>query len=504
MKPFGRRRAAWCLCIIAASAVGISGQSMLHPAAAISAVSGWNEVDAPLLVNDVVNDPSRDHLLVSLRATMPGFGNSVAEIDPSTGAIIRQVAVGTDPGPVALSGDGKVLYVGLNGSDRVVRVDMVAFTVVSSFQSGLANAPGPLFAKDIEVVPGDPNAVAVAWRTGLIPDAAQTFAGLAVYDNGAIRTKVAGSSLSVDSIVFDGSPGRMYGYNAQTNTHEFSTWQVDPTGLSLLNATPGLITGNSTTLKFRGGRIQTSYGAVIDPLQRIVVGSFTSTAEQGDVVTSANRAYFVHNGTIDEYRADNYFNVAAGSLSASGTATALIGTSRGIAIANSAGALMLFGSQIGPAATVTSSTISEHLSTLSPLSVQLQTNAILTDAVRHTLLPTVPAVSPSHGDELVEIDTNTGAIGRHVTIGNDPAAFAISDEDATGLDASRCGGVTGIWLIALAGFGLSLEQPTVMEQATNNAAIAPAQILFPQVTELGDSAIFLTTSKRFMVTTSCC
>ena len=30
---------------------------------------------------------------------LPGIGNAVAELDPSSGAILRQVTVGGDPGP---------------------------------------------------------------------------------------------------------------------------------------------------------------------------------------------------------------------------------------------------------------------------------------------------------------------------------------------------------------------------------------------------------------------
>src|ERR1700686_64166 len=43
--------------------------------------------------------------------------------------------------------------------------------------------------------------------------------------------------------------------------------------------------------------------------------------------------------------------------------------------------------------------------------------------------------------------------------------------------------VTGIWLVELTGFGLSLEQPTVTEQTISTAAKISALVFLPQVME---------------------
>lgn len=303
----------------------------------------WTEVDTQLIVNDVVNDPSRDRVIASISSLMPGVGNTVAEIGPSTGAIIRQVTVGSDPGPLALSSDGSSLYVELDGTDNVVRIAMTTFTVVSSFRPGITVPSGAVSAKDIETVPGDPNAVAVAWKTPT------SYAGFAVYDSGVPRTKVAPANPFVDTITFDGSPNRLFAYNARGASHEFSTWQVDPTGLTLTHSTPGLVNGSNTTIKFRAGRVQTSYGSMIDPIQRIVSGSYLVNGERGDVLPGLNRAYFVQGGTPTEFRADNYFSVSTATLEASAPITALVGTSRGLAIINASGKLSLIAARSDPA-----------------------------------------------------------------------------------------------------------------------------------------------------------
>ncbi|HLW86260.1 MAG TPA: hypothetical protein VKR60_13665 [Candidatus Sulfotelmatobacter sp.] len=58
--------------------------------------------------------------------------------------------------------------------------------------------------------------------------------------------------------------------------------------------------------------------------------------------------------------------------------------------------------------------------------------------------------------------------------------------------------VAGIWLFELAGFGFSLEQPTVSEQTIKSAANKSAPVFFPHVTQLQDSATFFTELKRLV------
>ena len=59
-------------------------------------------------------------------------------------------------------------------------------------------------------------------------------------------------------------------------------------------------------------------------------------------------------------------------------------------------------------------------------------------------------------------------------------------------------GVTAIWLVELAGFGLSVEQPTVMEHTISSAAKRIALMFFPQA-KLGVPANLLIALMRVMV-----
>ena len=63
--------------------------------------------------------------------------------------------------------------------------------------------------------------------------------------------------------------------------------------------------------------------------------------------------------------------------------------------------------------------------------------------------------------------------------------------------------MTGIWLLELTGFGLSLEQPTVTEQTIRTAAKTRALVFLPQVMKLRVSAMLRIALMRVMVVASC-
>src|SRR6185436_8210560 len=165
-----------------------------HPASAVTQREPAQAIPAPFVrvLNMAVNDITYDKLSKKLFASVPSRagagGNAVTEIDPATGALGASVFVGSEPSKIALSDDGQALYVGLNGSASVRRVDLATHTAGTQFRLGFDQFSGiPFMPGDLAVVPGDPNAVAVAkLNTSSTPGA-----GVAVYDNGVSRPNVA-------------------------------------------------------------------------------------------------------------------------------------------------------------------------------------------------------------------------------------------------------------------------------------------------------------------------
>ena len=90
----------------------------------------WSTVS--LATKDLAYSP----LTQRLYATTPA-NNSVQEIDPFTGTLLRSLFVGSQPNKLAVSDTGSHLYVGLDGAAAVARINLATFTVDLQFSLGV-------------------------------------------------------------------------------------------------------------------------------------------------------------------------------------------------------------------------------------------------------------------------------------------------------------------------------------------------------------------------------
>jgi hypothetical protein len=212
--------------------------------------------------NDVVADAARGRLYASVAGTDPTHANTIAKIDPATGTVEATVAIGSDPGRMAMSDDGQYLYVGLNGTGEVARVDLATFTAGPKFGLGTGYWSGTLYVKDIDVLPGAPTSVAVSRRyANTSPD----HAGVAIYDNGVRRTSVTADNPINSAIEFTSSAASLYGADNETTSNNFSVLSVTASGVTQASTTAGVVDGFDTDMAAASGRLYLSDGMVIDP-----------------------------------------------------------------------------------------------------------------------------------------------------------------------------------------------------------------------------------------------
>jgi hypothetical protein len=80
-----------------------------------------------LAANNLIYDPTRNLLWASLPGTVEApFGKTVVSIDPATGLFSLPMPVNGEPVPqcMALSANGRYLYVGLSNTNEVHRIDL--------------------------------------------------------------------------------------------------------------------------------------------------------------------------------------------------------------------------------------------------------------------------------------------------------------------------------------------------------------------------------------------
>jgi hypothetical protein len=135
--------------------------------------------------NDIVYSLAQNSLYASAQSANKTFGNSVCRLDPVTGAVTKSVFVGTEPTCLAVSDDGKYLYVGLERIPRIMRLKLPEMqpdlTIQLMDTSNIYR--GSVFAEQIKVLPNKPTSIAVIVGHYVTP----SFLYIAIFDNAIER-----------------------------------------------------------------------------------------------------------------------------------------------------------------------------------------------------------------------------------------------------------------------------------------------------------------------------
>jgi hypothetical protein len=246
-----------------------------------------NKVNLP--ANDLVINTATQTLYASVPSTAGATtGNTITSVDPKTGAIGASTFIGSEPGKLAISDDGEVLYVHLNGAKAIRRFDTATKTPGVQFSIGV-DRPG-----DMEVVPGSPQSLAVSRGSSFN-------GGVAVYDNGVQRPNTSTNNgsyySSTVSIEFGASPSKLYGLNDGSSSNEITKMQLDASGIKVLGNVRYLLSSYGYGFEFAGGRLYSATGYVADPEAETLVGRFNGGGSTLVVDQALGRAFFLSTGS---------------------------------------------------------------------------------------------------------------------------------------------------------------------------------------------------------------
>jgi hypothetical protein len=223
-----------------------------------------------ITTSDIVYNPTDGLLYASVPGNSPDVtGNSVVGVDPTTGNVVRQIWVGSNPNKLALSTDGTQLFVGLDGAAAVAQVNMTTGKLVNQFSLG--GGPGvynpPMTALYLTAIPGSPNSVAVATQAGTV----NSGTGITIYDSGVAR---AHSWTSGEGPMSFGSSASTL-YVLAGSTVEKLT--VDSTGITGATAL-STVSGAANWIQYDSGKLYLSSGQVLNASTGALQGTFYSSA----------------------------------------------------------------------------------------------------------------------------------------------------------------------------------------------------------------------------------
>lgn len=144
----------------------------------------------PLVSNSMVYNPADGLVYASIGGSAGApLGNSIVSVNPATGALGTPIFVGSEPDKLALTADGKYLWVTLDGSSGFRKVDLIAKTAgpqfsVAATNSGIYNPPPSITA--LVALPGATDSVVLSTINANAPS---------IYDNGVLRGTTTTSTL---------------------------------------------------------------------------------------------------------------------------------------------------------------------------------------------------------------------------------------------------------------------------------------------------------------------
>lgn len=234
--------------------------------------SNANSLELTLMTRELIYDSWRNRIYASIASSEPFLGNSIVTIDPETGVPDALVRVGSEPSQLAMSSDGRWLYVGVDGMMRVAKIDLQnASAPITYFDLGFDRM---FIAWDLKVQPGCPGTVAVArkryagfeWTDSAYPH------DVVIYDAGRARMN-AGRSTSMVEFSRDGAV--LYGSIPPNYGYGLLRMPLDDSGI--LGYEVFKFSPSFNDLKLSNGRLYSDSGSVLEPSIPIVMGSVSSS-----------------------------------------------------------------------------------------------------------------------------------------------------------------------------------------------------------------------------------
>lgn len=329
------------------------------------------------LANDLVWDPVNQVIYLSVPSTAAENGNSIAVLNPATGAIVSSQFAGSEPGVLAIADDSSYLYAGLDGAASVQRFVLPSLATDINYSLGELPYIGNYFALDLQVAPGSPHTTAVS--LGQVITAPQAWGGITIFDDATARSTAASSESGAnayDYIQWGSDATTLYAADDEVAGYDFYTLTVNSSGVVLSNSYPGVF-GNTALYGPQSGRIHFDAGTkliygddgfVIDPSTGQAAGSFPTS---GPMVpdSSLNAAFFFSSSTsgiaiqVFDLTHFNLVNTIVLDANTIGDARRLIRWGQnGLAFRTDSGVYLIQGAFVGPISdAVTTKSDLDHL-----------------------------------------------------------------------------------------------------------------------------------------------
>jgi hypothetical protein len=210
--------------------------------------------------NYMVYSKAKDKLFVTVSSTDVNYGNELLIINPQTGIIENEIYVGSEPNEIKISAEEEYLYIILDGTPQIVRINLPTFKIDKYIQVNAGNKSTQYFAKHMTISPNDPKDIIVS-RTksnNYIEDVYLYKDGLMLKDSLSYF-----NAYNVSVLLSGSKKDTIYGYNDISTGYDFSVIAIKPTGLEFVRSYSNLISGFMKPIIYND-KIYSNNGEVVD------------------------------------------------------------------------------------------------------------------------------------------------------------------------------------------------------------------------------------------------
>jgi len=236
-----------------------------------------------LPANDIKWDATHGLIYASLPSSDTN-GNSVVAIDPVAGTAGTPQPAGSNPDPLAISGDASYLYVGLDGTGAVERFNLPSMTLDTglSLQLPISSEFGQQVALSLAAAPGSPHTIAAI--LGNYSWGPPNTGGTVVYDDATPRpANIPFNDASDSSLQWGSTASVLYANDAFDTGNDLYAMSVNSSGLTLKSDYGYLVPTQYGRIHFdpSSGYIYADGGLVVNPSTGNDVGNFNLGALVG-------------------------------------------------------------------------------------------------------------------------------------------------------------------------------------------------------------------------------
>jgi hypothetical protein len=247
-----------------------------------------------LPANNLIYDATRNLLWATIPNTVdPPLGRSIVSISPLNGIVSDPIPINANPRAncIALSANGRYLYVGLSDSPEVHRLDLSTTPATSTrIPMGLNQWGDAGYAEDIEVLDGDGTSFLVT-----------TFGddGAAVFD-GPVRRPNRSGIYTVDRIERTSTSGVFVGYDNSDTSYAVSRLSVTASGVAISQSKWDVLSGFYADIRSSGDLALSSSGQLLNSSDLTLKANFNLSGAPC-LESQYARAYLVNGNAIHAF-----------------------------------------------------------------------------------------------------------------------------------------------------------------------------------------------------------